>query len=129
MRNEQVNEVYRIDDVHRVVEKSRCNNRWALWKKVWTMNAAARNDHDDVMEPVLTNRKPYLHNGKMHESDFADFTCPTCGCDIGELHLPSMNIQNDDHYCPDCGQRIDWQAASLKYERGGNIDAQANVRQ
>ena len=112
----QMNEAFKLDDVHKVVLSSESKNRWALWKKAWIMNAAPRNDHDDALEPILVYREPYLRNGKMHESSFADFVCPRCGCIVGETTLPDMHIQGDDHYCADCGLRIDWQSASLKYE-------------
>ena len=102
-------EALRLNDIHAVLIQLHDEESWALWDKVWIMNAASRNDHDDAVEPVLVH--------KSDKTSVAEFQCPRCGCDVGEITLPDMHIQGDDHYCADCGQRIDWQSASRKYER------------
>ena len=109
-------EAFRLDDIHKIVLRSNNKQKWSLWDKAWIMNAAPRNDHDEALEPVLVIQEPYMINGEKQEPSFADFKCPRCGCIVGETTLPDMHIQSDDHYCADCGQRIDWQTASIKYK-------------
>ena len=101
-------EAFRLDDIHKVVVRLHDKESWALWDKVWIMNAASRSDQDDAVEPVLFQ--------KPDKTSVAEFKCPRCGCDVGEITMADMHIQGDDHYCADCGQRIDWQSASRKYE-------------
>lgn len=105
-------EALRLDDIHVALKHLPDMESWALWDKVWIMNGASRSDHDDAVEPVLVH--------KPDKTSVAEFKCPRCGCDVGEITLPDMHIQGDDHYCADCGQRIDWQSASRKYE-GRNL--------
>ena len=82
----------------------------AFWDKVWIMNAAARNDLDDAAVPILVHRPPYMINGVKTESDIAEYRCLSCGCRVGELYIPDYNAQCEDHYCADCGLRLDWQS-------------------
>lgn len=82
----------------------------AFWDRVWRMNAAARNDHDDAAVPILVYRAPYMVDGVKTESDIAEYRCPSCGCRVGELYIPDYNAQCEDHYCADCGLRLDWQS-------------------
>ena len=37
-------EAFRLDDIHKVVVRLHDKESWALWDKVWIMNAASRSD-------------------------------------------------------------------------------------
>lgn len=89
----------------------------AFWERVWIMNAAARNDHDDAAAPILVLRPPYMKDGVETNATKADYCCPRCGCNVGELYVPDNYAESDDHYCADCGQRIDWQSIEAEQRK------------